>query len=199
MKKYLDKLKSNIHINKNLFVFLMVLITIGLISGALFSIIISSEDKALVNTYLNDFFSNVKNNKLDYHNSLINALIFTLGCGCLIWILGISVIGFFIILFILFLKSFILGFSVGSIIYSFKLKGLILSIIYIFPHQVINVLIFMILSAFSLMFSYKLICSLKKKKSITFGNIMNKYIIVLIFSLIVLTTTSIYEIYLLPK
>lgn len=199
MKKYMDKLKENIHINKNLFVFLLVLVIVGITAGSLFSVLISNNDKTLVAGYLNDFLNNVKTNKLNYSNSLINTFIFTLGCGLLIWILGISVIGFFIVLFILFLKTFIIGFALGSILISFKFKGIIYSLIYIVPHHIINIFIFMLLSAYALMVSYKLISSLKAKKPIDFKIIMNRYLIILLFSSIVLIITSMYEVYIVPK
>ncbi len=192
MKKYMDKLKSNIHINKNLFVFLLVLVITGLIAGALFSVIISGDDKALVTSYLMDFFNNAKDGKLNYNGSIVNTLFFTLGISLFIWLLGISVIGFFVVIFILFLKSFIIGFSLGSIIYVFKLKGVLLSFVYVFPHHVINLFIFMLLSAFSLVVSYKLISSLKSKKAFDFKGIINRYLVVLIF-------TSLYEVFVVPR
>ena len=199
MKKYLDKFKKSIHINKNLFIFLLVIVVVGVLSGAVFSTIIDTNDKELVFNYLNDFFDKVKAKKLSFDNSLINVFLFTLLYGFFIWILGISVIGFFIVIFLLFLKSFILGFSVGSLIINFKLKGVLYSFVYIFPHQVINILIFMILSGYALIVSFKIIRCFLSKKTLDFRNILNRYIRVLLFSSIILILTSLYEIYLMPK
>lgn len=199
MKKYMDKLKSKIHVNKNLFVFLLVIVIVGLVSGSIFSMIIDSNDKKLVFDYLSDFFNNIKDNKLSYDNTVINTFIFTIGLAILIWILGISVIGFFLIIFILFLKSFVVGFAVSSIIMNFKLKGVLLSLIYIFPHQVINVLVFMLISAYGLIVSFKLIKCMGGKLKLDFKNIMNRYLIVLIFSLVILMFSSFYEVYILPR
>lgn len=199
MKKYMDKFKSNIHINKNLFVFLLVIVIIGIVSGALFAIIIDNNDKELVINYLNNFFNNIEKGNLCFNNSLVNSLLFTVMFGFLIWLLGISVIGFFIVIFMLFIKSFILGFSVGSIIYTFKFKGVLFSLIYIFPHQVINILIFMLLSGYALIISFKIIRCFSSKKVLDFRNIFNRYIRILIFSIIILIFTSLYEIYIMPK
>lgn len=199
MKKYMDKLKRNIHINKNLFIFLLVIVIVGIAAGSIFTIILNSDDKTLVLEYLNDFFNNAKEGKLAYSNSLVNALIFTIGFALLIWILGIAVIGFFIVLFLLFLKAFILGFSVSSIILDFKFKGVLLGLIYAFPHQVVSIFVFMLLSAYALIFSFKLIKALKSKTSLSFRNIMNRYLIILGISIIILTITSFYEIYAMPK
>ena len=199
MKKYMDKFRQNIHINKNLFVFLLVIVIVGVAAGSIFSIIIDSSDKNLVSNFLNDFFNNVYSKKLNFNNSFINALIFTVLFGFLIWILGLSVIGFFVILVMLFLKAFILGFSVSSIIINFKLKGVLYSLIYIFPHQVINVLVFMILSGYALIISFKIIRCFTLKKTLDFRNILNRYVRVLIISIIFLILTSLYEAYVMPK
>ncbi len=199
MKKYMDKLKSKLYINKNLFVFLLVIIIVGIVSGSIFAAIIDSNDKKMVLDYLNDFFNNVKSGKLSYDSSIINTLFFTIGFAIIIWLLGVSVIGFFIILFLLFLKAFVLGFSVASIIINFKVKGILIGIVYSFPHQVINILIFMLLSAYALIVSFKIIKCMSGKKTLDFKSIINRYLTVLAFSCVVLLITSIYEVYLMPE
>lgn len=199
MKKYMDKLNGKIRINKNLFIFLLVIVIIGITAGALFTAIISASDKELVVSYLNTFFDNIANNKLEYTNSFINTLILTVGLAILIWLLGVSVIGFVIVIVILFLKSFVLGFSVGSIIATFKLKGVLMAFIYCFPHHVINILVFMLLSAFALIMSFRIINSITSKKPIDFKHYMNRYLTVLGISVVLLIITSVYEIYALPS
>ena len=98
MKKYMEILRSNIRINKNLFVFLLVIIMVGLASGSVFVTILNESDKAMVSEYLNSFLTSLNGNNLNYNVTLINTLIFTLGASLLIWLLGISVIGFILIL-----------------------------------------------------------------------------------------------------
>lgn len=199
MKKYMDKLKRNIHINKNLFVFLLVIVIVGIVSGSLFSAIISTEDKQLVMDYLNSFFNNAKVGKLNYDTSIVNTLVLTIGFALVMWVLGISIIGFFIVIFMLFMKTFILGFSISSIIMSFKLKGVLLAIGYAVPHHIINILIFMLLTAYALIVSFKLIKSITSKKPLDFKTIFNRYLTVLIVSVVVLVLTSLYEVYIVPN
>ena len=199
MKKYMDKLKRNIHVNKNLFVFLLVIVIVGIVSGSLFSAIISTDDKQLVSDYLNSFFNNAEANKLNYDTSIINTLILTIGFALVMWILGISIIGFFIVIFMLFMKAFILGFSISSIIMSFKLKGILLALGYAFPHHIINILVFILLTAYALIVYFKLIKSITSKKPLDFKTIFNRYVTVLVVSAILLTLTSLYEVYVVPK
>ncbi|MCI9586107.1 MAG: stage II sporulation protein M [Bacilli bacterium] len=199
MRKYMDKLKSNIRINKNLFVFLLVIVIVGIVSGSLFSTIIDAEDKKLVLEYLNSFFANAKEGKLNYDVSIINTLVFTVGFAIIMWLLGVSIIGFFIVIFMLFMKGFILGFSVSSIITGFGFKGLLLSLVYAFPHHIINILVFMLLTAYALIISFKLIRSITSKKPLDLKRIMHRYVMVLGVSVVLLIITSLYEIYIVPK
>ena len=198
MKKYLDKLKKKLYFNKNLFVFLFVLVMAGLFAGALFSVILSDSDKKLVSDYLNDFFISLSNNKMNLNISFFNTIVFTLGFALLIWIFGLSIIGVLLVLPFLFLKSFILGFSVGSIFLNFKFKGIIISLFYIVPHHVVNLLIYILISAYSIMISYRMITCMRKRKSFDFKLFMSKYSFILIFSLIILSVTSLYESFILP-
>lgn len=199
MKKHMDKLKSNIKINKNLFIFLLVIVIVGLATGSIFVSILNSDDKLVVADYLNNFFISIQNGNLNYDVSLINTLIFTLGFALLIWLLGISVIGFLLIIVFLFVKAFTLGFSVGGIIINFKFKGVLLTLGYVIPHHVINMMIYILLSSYALIVSYKLINSIKGKEKIDFKQIINRYSFILLFSLIVLFVSSLYEVYLLPR
>ncbi len=199
MKKYMDKLKSNIRINKNLFVFLVVIIAVGVASGSVFVTVLNDSDKIMVSDYLNNFLNNLNSNNLNYNGTLINTLIFTLGLAILIWLLGISVIGFILILLFLFIKAFALGFSIGSIIINFNFKGILIALAYVVPHHIINLMIYLLISSYALVLSYRLISSFTKKKNFDFKGIFNRYLFILGFSLIILLFSVLYEVYLAPS
>ena len=199
MKKYMGKLMSNIRINKNLFVFLVVIIAVGVASGSIFVTVLNDSDKTMVSDYLNNFFNNLNSNNLNYSGTLINTLIFTIGLAILIWILGISVIGFILILLFLFIKAFALGFSVGSIIINFNFKGILIALAYVVPHHIIDLMIYLLISSYALVLSYRLISSFTKKKSFDFKGIFNRYLFILGFSLIILLFSALYEVYLAPS
>lgn len=199
MKKYMDKLKSNIRINKNLFVFLIVIIAVGVASGSIFVTLLNDTDKVMVSDYLNNFLNNLSTNNLNYSGTLINTIIFTLGAALLIWLLGISVIGFILILLFLFIKAFSLGFSIGSIIINFNFKGILLAGAYIVPHHIINMMIYLLISSYALVLSYRLINSFTKKQTFEFKSVFNRYLFILGFSLIILLISVLYEVYGAPK
>ena len=98
-----------------------------------------------------------------------------------------------------FSKAFILGFSVGAILSVFKIKGMLFSLVYIFPGQVINLILYLLLTMYAMSFSFKLIYAIFKKKTIDFKVVMNKYFKILIFVLIIIILMILYDTYLMPK
>ena len=199
MKKYMDKLKRRIYFNKNLFLFLIVLVLVGVGAGALFSLILSDGDKKLVTDYLNDFITNISKSNFNFNVSFFNTVIFTLGFALIIWLFGISIIGILFVLPFLFIKSFVLGFSIGSILIKFKFKGILLSLAYVVPHHVVNIMVYILISAYSIMISYRLFNSMREKKNFDFKLFMNKYLFILLFSLSILFISSLYEVFVLPN
>ena len=197
MKK-MDKLINNLRINKKMLIFLITLGLIGLIIGSLFTVSLKVNDQTLVKNYLNTYLVNIDKDKLDYLMALKNISINNYSYVIIVWLLGISIIGIPIIVFMYFMKFFMLGFTLSSIIINYKLKGLILAFIYIFPHQLINITIYTFLIIFSLTLALKIGEAFIKKKSINFKLIINRYSKVLIITLFVITLTNLYEIYIMP-
>ena len=141
MKLKMDKLKLSIKRNKKLLVFLSVLGIIGIAAGSIFNIMLNETDKSLVSSYITNFFDNIANNTLDNVSALKNGFINEISYVLIIWLLGISVIGIPIILFMYFSKFFILGFSISSIISNYGFKGCLLTFGYIFPHKIISIIV----------------------------------------------------------
>ncbi len=197
--KIMDKLKIKVKLDKKILLFLLILLIIGITVGSIFVTILNQSDKSLVNEHLNDFLNSVEGNKLDFSLALKNNLVSNILYVLIIWLLGISVIGLPIIIFMFFSKTFILGFSVGAIISTFKTKGILFSLIYTFPGQVISLLFLILLVMYSMSFSFKMIYLIFKKKTLDFKIVMNKYFKVLLVVLIAIILMSLYDTYLMPR
>ena len=196
--KWMDKLKGTIKVNKKTLLFFTILLIIGIIAGSIFMAILSETDKKLVTDYFNNYISNIENNKLNYLESIKNGLFNNLLYIIIIWILGISIIGIPIVTIMFFIKSFTLGFSIASIVFNYKLKGCLLNFINIFPHQMIYFLIYMLITTYSIFFSLKMINSIINKKNMDFKIMMNKYVKILIISVIAITIGIIIETFITP-
>lgn len=182
--------------NKKINYFVFSIIILGIISGAFYFSIININEKKELTTLITNFFTNINESNINSIDTLKNSL-FTNGLMILmIFILGMSVIGIFINIFIIYIKSFIIGFSISTIIYTYKIKGLLASFIYIFPHQIINIFIFAIIGIYSIMFSIYLTKLIINRKSN--NNILKKYVIIFTFSLLSIIITSLIEAYILP-
>ncbi len=197
--KIMDKLKFKVKFDKKLLIFLIVLLLVGIAVGSVFVSILDNNDQNLINEHLNNFINNIENNKLDYLQTFKSNLITNISFVLVIWLLGISIIGLPIILIMFFSKTFILGFSAGAILSVFKTKGILFSLVYVFPGQVISLLFYILLTMYAMSFSFKMIYSIFKKKTLDFKIVMNKYFKILLFVLAVIILMNLYDTYLMPK
>ena len=198
MKKQMDKLKKKTTSNKKIIVFLVGLFLIGLIAGSIFITIISKSDQALVKEYIKEFVNKADKNKLNYLEALKNASLSNGLFIVIVWLLGFSIIGIPIVIFMYFSKAFILGFSLSSFILQYKFNRILLALIYFFPHHVVNILAFTLIMIYSLKISFILINSIIKKKTISFKAIMNRYLIVFAVSIGMVIVASLYECFVVP-
>lgn len=193
MKKLLNEL---LDVDKKVIIFLIIICIIGIITGSIFMTILSNNDKSIVISSLDEYIAS--NSNIDNKASLINNLSINLIYSLIIWMFGISVIGVPIIIFIIFIKSFLLSFTISSFIFKYKTKGLLLGIVYNLPHQVINLIVYLYLGVYSIKLSSFIIKAIVHKKSINFKNITNRYLVVLLFSIIILILSTLYESYVMP-
>ena len=194
----MDKLKKIIKYDKKIMTFLNVIAILGIIAGSIFVIVLSKNDKDVVLNSIKDFFDKLINNKFNFIGTLKNTLISNLLFSFIIWVIGISVVGVLIVIFIIFYKSFALGFTISSIIYTYSIKGALLALIYVFPHMVINLLILLYLSSYSIKLSIILSKSILKKDNLNFKSFINNYAKVFLISIVLLTITSLYESFIAP-
>ena len=185
-------------INKKLSYVLIIITVVGLISGMIFTFILKEADYNKVTESLNMFIDGVINDSLNYSLSLKSNLITNIIYVFIIWSLGISFIGIPIILSLYFIKVFSIGFTISSIMLNYGLRGLIYSFVYIFPHNILNIFIFVFLALYSVVYSFRLSNSFFKKESIDFKPILNKHKYVLLISLLGIIITSLYSTYIVP-
>lgn len=196
MNNKLYAAKNSIIKQKKLYKLIITLMIFGIISGILFIFFINKESKNNALSSIKNFFDLMNTSTgVNYGKSLLNTLINNIGYVLLIWLLGISIIGLPITIILAFMKSFILGFSISSIISCYKIKGILGAFLYIFPHQIIILFIYLLLSFYSISFSIKLFKSLFLKQNINFRIVMQKYIKILLISLVSSIIISLYEVF----
>lgn len=197
MKEKLDKLKKYFVMSRKINRFLMILFVIALICGSFYLLFLSDADKTLMKDYMAQYFQNL--NKVNSVETFFTMAISNIVSLTTIWLLGISVIGVPILLFFFFSKSFILGLTISSFLLSKGFQGVFYAFVYLFPYQIVHILIYLFLLNYALSLSLKFIESFCKKKEINFKVIMKKYCIVLFFSLFLMVLINVFEAFLMPK
>lgn len=200
MNKKLNRGLAIILPNKKINIFVMFIIILGIISGSIFLVVLKDTDKTLIINRIESFMNNINTNNVNnivaFKNVIIENLIFVL----LIWILGMSIIGIIFNIFLIYLKGFIIGFSLSSFSFVYKYKGLLAGFIYAFPTSIINIIVSLILGVYSILFTINLwkIIFLREKNS-DMKRFLKKYLIILIISLFLILISSITEGFLIPS
>lgn len=198
MKKKFKITKDKLLVQKRIYLVLLVLLVIGIFLGLLYPLFLSNENIELLSTSITSFFNNVLNNQINYQEGLKNSLLTNFIFLISVWLLGISLIGFPIVLVLLMYKGFIFGFSISSIIKVYGVKGILGAFTYIFPGNMLALVTTVLLCFYSTSFSIKLFKYLFLKENLNFKAIMNKYLKIfgISFALFLIVTLS--DVYLSP-
>lgn len=200
MNKKLNSGLALILPNKKLNLFVIFIVVLGIISGSLFLMVLNENDKSEVINEISTFMANINTNNINNLNSFKNSLIEGMILIILSWILGMSIIGVIFNIFFIYMKSFTIGFSISSFILVYKYKGILSSLIYVIPSQLINILIILILGVYTLLFSkylFKMI--FLKDKTVNLGKFFKKYVLVFGICIILCVISALCEAYLLPS
>ena len=184
--------------NNGINIFVYTIVILGILSGSIFLMISSESDKSSVISQIENFLVNVSNNNINSGLALKNSLIINYIFIGSIFILGFSMIGIILGMFLLYIKGFLFGFSVASIFLTYKYKGILFSVLYVFFSQIINMFLIILISIYSIMFSRYLFKVIISKKAINSRVMIKKYLIIFIFCVIVSFISSLLEVYVFP-
>lgn len=192
------KLRDLVLPNKKINFFIVTILIFGMVSGSIFLMVLSKSDQNNIILQIQNFFQNVSNGSIDsglaFKNSLIINYLFVL----FIWFFGLSIIGIIFNIFLTYIKGFLVGFSISAIILTYGYKGIIAALLYSFFSQVFNVLVIIVLAIYSIMFSFSLLKVIIGKR-VNHKIMLKKYLVILMFSVIISFFSSVFEIYLFPN
>jgi len=197
----MDKSKYRMQYQKSkkrkLFKVLLIIMIISVILGFFYVAVISNADKILLKSSFNDFFKSIKENSYEPLVAFRKCFMANVFLTFLVWILGISIIGIPVSIIYLFFKSFVFGFSISSMIYTYGIKGVIPSVIYSFP-LFINLGIIFLLTFYAINFSQKLYLFLFKKKDVNLNRMVRIYSKFLGVLLIIMVISCLISSYIVP-
>lgn len=198
MNRIVKRTRNHIENQKKKYLFLLGIIIIGIISGIIFILFISKEDKLLVKNEIEMVFTTISNHKINYISTLINSLSTYLLSLIGIYLLGISIIGMPLIILFLYIKGFVFGFSISSIINIYHLKGVPVVLSYLCPSHFIALIVWLLLGFHAIGFSIKLFRYLFLKENIPLNRYFKKLNKVLLISLFLIIICSLLETFLSP-
>lgn len=181
--------------NKKRTLFYLLLFSLGVIFGLVFVFLISDLDKFVIKEGLNEYITSITSNTFSYKEGLILSIKTNILYLTIIWLCGIVFIFIPIVIFIIFYKGFMIGFMISSFILTFKIKGFLYSILFIFPYEIINVLIIIIFSIYSIRFAKKIIKVIYNNEDINLRKISKNYFIIYMIFLFISLISSLIEIY----
>lgn len=142
--------------NLVVYFFIILLFLIGVVFGALAVKTLGEEQKAELITYLKVFFQGLHKGQdtgLDMGMLVKQAVLNNVKTVVMIWLLGLTVIGVPIILFLVFTRGFVIGFTVGFLVNEYVLRGIAFAIVSVIPHNVLVIPAIIIASVSGVSFS----------------------------------------------
>ncbi len=182
--------------NRKTLLFIIILLIIGFIGGLAFIFYISDMDKVIVTKEIEEYIALINANKYNYFEGFINSAKINFLYITLIWSVGILFIFFPIIYGIIVYKGFIAGFLISSFVMIYGLKGIVYSIIFMFPQVFINVFLIVSLSIISIKFSKKIYNKIKLNESFNLIEVLKKYMITYLIFIGLSVVCSILEVFL---
>lgn len=194
--KLINLIMNDLKKDKSIYLSLLIALIISFIFGMFFITILSSTDKATLKEYITNFFTSIKQGKIiSLYKTLINN-----NLGILITsILAFSVVLFPLVIVIIFYKGFTLAFTITSLIYTFKIKGIILAIVYVFPSLIFNLVFYFIMCYYSFKLSLILFNKVINKDTTNINKFLKKYLVIILVCIAFVSLFSLYDTYLLPS
>lgn len=179
-------------IKSKIFKILVVSLVIGFIIGIISFIFI---DKKEISSSIINYINLIKNNDFNHINGFITSTLSNLKYSSIIWISGIIFFCTVLIPLIIIYRGISLSLTICTIIYTYKLKGLLYALIIVFP-SILNEAILLFLSYYSISFSIKCFNTIKNNKDINLRLFIKNYFYIFLILSLFLTISSVIEIYL---
>lgn len=183
-----------------LYVGIIFLFIMGIVFGSLAVQALSESQRLDLSAYLSGFYDSRHSNLFFGQQWIVGqGLIDNIVKSCgLLWLLGLTIIGAPLILIIIFLRGFVVGFTVGFFIENLFLKGIVVAIAWILPHNLMAIPAVILAGGAAFSFAST---SFKTLIGWSAENIYNQFIICTIMMLLsggLLTLGTLVEIYITP-
>ncbi len=195
LKKAIEKQVMN---NLLLYIIVLVFFAGGIAAGAFTMDALSSVQKEELVNYFQSFFNVLGEETVQsvvvFKQSLLNNSQFII----IIWVLGITVIGIPLILLLVGIKGFIIGFSVSFLVEEMGFKGLLFALAAILPQNLLIVPGIIMAGVLGISFSLSMLGRKKTKSKKSFSSELIVYTMNILLVLAIILAGSLIEGYITP-
>jgi len=191
-----DYLKSNIVA----YFFVVLIFIVGIVVGALAVKTLPDEQKSELISYLRIFFNGLTKGPDvigDTSGMLSTVMLNNVKTIALMWLLGFTIIGIPFVLFMVFTRGFIIGFTVGFLVNEYVIKGLLFALASVLPHNFFAVPAILITGVSATTFSLKLL----RRKTRGHTNLLYEsfgYTVICIAMIVLMLIGAFVEVYVSP-
>lgn len=186
MKFFLRGLKEYVKGNLGLYILLTALFIFGVVFGSLRVKAMPASQSQNIFDHVNAFVNNVDSITIDSSEVFNITLANNLKTASILSIAGLSIIGVPLIFILIFFRGLSLGYATGFLIKQFGTKGIIFSLIAIFPQNIIIIPTLISIGVASLIFPRSILNSNKISAQSNSYLILGYFLLVLFFCLLLL-------------
>lgn len=182
------------------FVLLAIIVVVGIISGALTAKGIGESTRSELVAYLHEFIRSLNDSRIAVGSPDILrwSLGHNLKTAAILWILGVTVVGFPGVLIVIFLRGFILGFSVAFLAGELGLKGILVSLLALIPQAALTLPAFLIQGVAALSFSLMLFRNRFQRERFAFYHELAGYTLLVLASSVLLLGATLIDTFAVP-
>ncbi|CVK17553.1 MULTISPECIES: stage II sporulation protein M [Sporomusa] len=178
--------------------FMILIFIIGIVIGAMAVKTLPDEQKTELIGYLQVFFQGLTGQQegiSDTHSLLTSVMFNNIKMIGIMWLLGFTIVGIPFVLFLVCLRGFVIGFTVGFLVNEYIMKGLLFALVSVLPHNFLAVPAILATGVAATSFSLMLVR--RKNKENLFYNSISYSVFCLIMLVLMLGATLI-EVYISP-
>jgi len=182
------------------YIFHSVLFAMGVVFGAIVVNSLSATQKDDLFYFLGEFFLQFQGGELVSANEIFfHTISYNSKYIGLMWILGISIVGLPLVFILLFLKGLVIGFTIGFFVQQMGWQGFFLSVVSVFPQNIIIVPLYIFVAVMAVNFSMQMIKKLFVKTIYQpFGPMLVQYCMIFGIAFVSLIIAGLVEGYFTP-
>lgn len=195
--KLKHKLKRHIGENRWQYFLIILIFLIGVFIGDYKALGLAGGVKSHLLTLIDDYLKGGTNTDLDKQVILFNSFLNQAKSVIAVWFLGLTIIGMPIILGVVFLKGFSLGFTISFLVKEKAVSGILISILSILPQNLVYIPLVIIWSVIGINFSVY-IARGRPGSPVSLGRGVISYTLLMLVFLLIVMVGALIEAYLSP-